>query len=135
MTGTTGARRTEPSAWAVGGTALGASLLIMVGLFQGFEGLAALVNDDFFVRTSSYAFAFDLTAWGWIHLGFGVLLVLTGFFLLGGSPVAAGVAVGLAGLSALSNFLFLPYYPVWAVLVIALDVFVIWAILRTSADG
>jgi hypothetical protein len=134
MTGTTSTETREPSAWAVGGTALGASLLIMVGLFQGFEGLAAIVNDDFFLRTESYAFALDLTTWGWIHLAFGIVLVLTGFFLLTGSPVASGIAIGLAGLSALSNFLFLPYYPVWAVLVIALDVFVIWAILRTTAD-
>jgi len=134
MSSTARTQRAEPSAWAVGGTALGASLLIMVGLFQGFEGLAAIVNDDFFLRTEAYAFALDLTAWGWIHLVFGVILVVTGFLLLTGSPVASGIAVGLAGLSALSNFLFLPYYPVWAVLVIALDVFVIWAILRTSAD-
>ncbi|MGW8566612.1 DUF7144 family membrane protein [Isoptericola sp. NPDC055881] len=125
----------EPSVWAVGGTALAAALLIMAGLFQGFEGLAALLDDDFLLRPDGYAFALDLTAWGWIHVLLGVALALTGVFLLRGSPVAAGVAIAVAGLSAVSNFLFLPYYPLWAVLVIALDVFVVWAILRTTTSG
>ena len=70
----------------------------------------------------------DFTAWGWVHLVLGIVAGLTGVGLLTGNTVARIVGVGIAGLSALVNLAFMPAYPVWSVLAIALDVVVIYAI-------
>jgi hypothetical protein len=118
------------SGWAIGGLTFAASMLILIGMFQAIDGLVAIFNDEFFVRTENYTFDFDVTAWGWIHLILGVLLVFTGWGLYAQRTWAGVVAIFLAMLSAIANFFFIPYYPFWSILVIALDVWVIWAITR-----
>lgn len=120
------------SGWATGGVIFAATMMIMIGLFQAFQGLAAIINDEFYVVVSDYAFDVDLTAWGWIHLIVGVLVVIAGFALFSGSTVAGVVAIALAGLSAIANFFFIPYYPFWSLLIIGLAVYVIWAITRSG---
>jgi hypothetical protein len=118
------------SGWAVGGATFAATMLIVIGIFQSIAGLAAIFDDEFYVVTQNYVFDLDVTAWGWIHLIVGILLIVTGYFLFTGAKWAAGVAVGLAVLSAIVNFLFIPYYPFWAILQIALAVWVIWSLTR-----
>ena len=118
------------SGWAIGAIGFAASLLTLVGGFQVIAGLAAIINDDFFVVARNYAFDLDVSAWGWVHLVMGVLLVATGFGLFARSVWAGVAAIFLAMLSALANFFFIPYYPFWSLLIIALDVWVIWALSR-----
>ena len=118
------------SGWAIGGATFAATMLIVIGIFQSIAGLAAIFDDQFYVVTQNYAFDLDVTAWGWIHLIVGILLIVTGYFLFTGAKWAAGVAVGLAVLSAIANFFFVPYYPFWAILQIALAVWVIWSLTR-----
>jgi hypothetical protein len=65
---------------------------------------------------------------GWIHLLLGLLVAFAGWGLLSGQTWARVVAITLAVLSAIANFLWLPYYPFWSMLIIAVDIFVIWAI-------
>jgi hypothetical protein len=132
MTETSGyrsARRAEePSGWAVGFILFAAIMLIMVGVFQGLQGLVAIFENEFYVATRNYTFKFDATTWGWIHLIFGVIMAFAGWGLLSGRTWARTVAIILAVLSAIANFLFIPYYPFWSLLIITLDVFVIWAV-------
>lgn len=120
----------EPSGWAVGGVVLAGTIMIMLGVFQFFEGLAAIIDDEFYVVLPNYAFEADTTAWGWIHLILGVIVLIAGFYLFAGSRAAGAIAIILAGLSAVANFFFIPYYPLWALLLIALAVYVIWAVAR-----
>ncbi|GAA4057415.1 MULTISPECIES: DUF7144 family membrane protein [Actinomadura] len=124
-TTTTEERRTE---WALGVVLFAGILLITVGIFQLVAGIAALVRREFFVVTANYAFSVNVTAWGWIHIVIGILLILTGWGIMAGRLLARIVGVGMAVISAVANFLFLPYYPAWSMLMIALDVFVIWAL-------
>jgi hypothetical protein len=109
-----------------------AALMILVGVFQSLQGIAALNDDEVFAVRPDSTYDLDVTAWGWGHLIIGAIVVLTGFFLSTGSATAGGVAIGLAGMSAIANFAFIPYYPFWATLIIALDVFVIWAVARSG---
>ncbi len=113
---------------AVGIALFGASLMIMAGVFQAIQGIVALANDTFYVLGDEYVFQFDLTSWGWAHLALGALLILTGAFLMAGATWARWTGVVLAGVSAVANFLWLPYYPLWSILVIAIDVAIIWAL-------
>jgi hypothetical protein len=120
----------EVSGWAAGGVVFAATVLILIGIFQAIAGLVAIIDDDFYVVTRNYTFDLDVSAWGWIHLVVGILLVCVGFALFARSTWAGVTAIILAGLSAVANFFFIPYYPFWAILVIALDIWVIWSLTR-----
>jgi len=119
-----------PSSWAVGGYAFAIVMLMIIGVFQAIAGLVAIIDDDFYVVGQNYTFNFDTSGWGWIHLLLGLLLILVGYFLYTGAVWAVVFAIVLAGLSAIVNFFFIPYYPFWSILVIALDIWVIWALTR-----
>ena len=124
----------EPvSGWALGGVTFAACVLTLIGGFHVIAGLVAIIDDNFYVVTRNYTFDLDTTAWGWIHLIMGALLIATGVGLFSRQTWAGVTAIFLAALSALANFFFIPYYPFWAILVIALDVWVIWALTRPGA--
>lgn len=123
----------DGSALAAGiGVMFAATMMIVNGIFQCFQGLAAIVNDDFFVTLPNYVVNIDVSTWGWVHLGLGVLVVIGGFYLFSGSRTAGIFALVLAVISAVGNFAFIPYYPFWTLLLIGLDVFIIWAITRSG---
>ena len=122
-----GAQR-EPSGWAVGLILFAGIMMIIAGVFQAVQGLVAIFENEFYVATRSYLFQFDATTWGWIHLLIGLLVAFAGWGLLSGRTWARTVAIILAVLSAIANFLFIPYYPFWSLLIITLDIFVIWAV-------
>lgn len=114
--------------WAWGVGAFAGVVLVTVGLFQFLEGLSAVLKDDVYVATHDYLYSINLTGWGWIHLIIGAVAVVVGVCVLYGQTWARGTGVLIAVLSAVSNFAFLPHYPFWSMLVIAIDVLVIWAL-------
>ena len=123
------------SGWATGGVIFAGSMMLLIGLFQMIAGFVAIIDDEFFVVRPNYTFELDVSGWGWIHLVIGIVLILLALGVLTGRAFARGVAVGLLVLSALANFFFIPYYPVWSIVVIAIDVFVIWALTRPEAEA
>jgi hypothetical protein len=123
----------EPSGWAIGGLAFAGCVLTLVGCFELITGLVAIFDDEFFVVARNYTFELDTSAWGWIHALIGLLLITTGIGLLNRSTWAGVTAIVLAMLSAIANFFFIPYYPFWSILVIALNVWVIWSLTRPGA--
>ena len=123
----------QVSGWAIGGLTFAATMLVMIGIFQVIAGLVAIIDDQFYVVARGYTFDLDTTVWGWIHLVLGVLLVVAGYGLFRRSTWAGVTALFLAVLSAVDNFFFIPYYPFWSLLLIALNVWVIWALTRPGA--
>jgi hypothetical protein len=121
------------SGWTFGGIAFAATMLLLIGVYQGIAGLVAIIDDEFYVVARNYTFDLDVSAWGWIHLILGIALVVTGYFLFTRAPWAGIVAIVLAALAAVENFFFIPYYPFWSIVVIALCVWVIWALTRPGA--
>ena len=118
----------ETSGW-VGWIGFAGFILILNGVFSAVQGLAALIGTDvYYVITSGTLYLFDITTWGWWNLILGVVLVLVGLALLTGARWARIVAVILASLSAVGQLLLLPAQPWWAVIVIAVDILVIYAI-------
>ena len=120
----------EVSGWAVGGTVFAATVLMLVGVFQPIAGLVAIFDDNFYVVSRNYTFDLDTTAYGWIHLLIGIALVVVAWGLFSRSAWAGVVAILIASLSAVANFFFIPYYPAWSILMIALNVWVIWSLTR-----
>jgi hypothetical protein len=121
------------SGWAASGITFAATMMLLIGIFEGIAGLSAIIDDQFYVVAGNYAFDLDVTAWGWVHLLLGILLVVAGWGLYARSTWAGVLAILLAVLSAVANFFFIPYYPFWSILVIALCVWVIWALTRPGA--
>jgi hypothetical protein len=118
----------QVSSWAVGGAIFAAVIMMIVGVFHVIAGLTAVIKDKFFVVTPNYLLTFNVSGWGWIHLIMGGVLVIAGFFVLSGRLWARAIGILVVALSAIANFLFIPYYPFWALLMIGLDVFVIWSL-------
>jgi len=109
-------------------------LLVVAGLWHALAGLAALLNDEFYLTTQDYAYALDLTGWGWGHLALGTLVALAGAGVLMERTWGRVLGIVLVVLSLVANFLFIPYYPVWSLVLIAIDVVILWA-LAVWPDG
>ena len=116
-------------------------VLLISGIFSVVQGLAALIGPDTcYVLTSGSLWLMDVAGWGWWNLIIGVLLVLTALALFAGQTWARVIAVILAVLSAVGQLLLIPAQPWWALIVIAIDVLVIYALivhgreLRPDAD-
>ncbi|MET8938428.1 hypothetical protein ABZ329_19240 [Streptomyces rubiginosohelvolus] len=124
------------SPWAAGGTVFAGVLLFVDGVLGVLKGIAGIASNDVYTRINDYVFKFSVTSWGWIHLILGVVLILVGWGILKGAAWARGAGVALASLNLIANFMWLPYTPVWAIVTIAIDVFVIWALCtdRSSED-
>jgi hypothetical protein len=111
-----------------GFTGFAGAIMILSGIWGALLGIAAIAKDKFFVVAPNYVYKIDTTGWGWIHLILGILVAVAGICLLLGQTWARLTALVLACISAIAQFMFLPYYPLWAILIIALDIFVIWAL-------
>ena len=116
------------SPWAHGIAVFAGVVMIVGGAFQALEGLAGIVRDKWLVVLPTYIYAFDLTVWGVIHLLVGLALLVIGLFLLRGATWARVAGMIAAVISAILNFVWLPFSPWWALLVIAVDFLIIWAL-------
>ncbi|MFC9298956.1 hypothetical protein ACFTWH_33155 [Streptomyces sp. NPDC057011] len=118
----------DASGWAAGGTMFAAVLMMINGVFAIFEGIAALAKDDVLLRVRDYTFKFDVTAWGWIHLIIGIIVLIIGIAILTGTTWGRALGIALTGVMIILHFLWLPYQPLWSLIAIAIGVFVIWAL-------
>ncbi|MFH9859499.1 hypothetical protein [Streptomyces sp. NPDC017202] len=124
-----GPRPPDRSGTGVGGcVTLAGTLMLCGGFLALLQGVAAIAEDDIYARVGSYVYGLSLTGWGWIHLVLGLLAAVTGASLLRGSPRARVPGVLLASLGLVAQFLFLPYEPLWSVVVMAVDVLVLRAL-------
>ena len=128
------AQEPPPSGLATGFIMFAGVMMIMAGSFQAFSGLVAIFENEFYVTTPNYLLQLDATSWGWIHLLLGLLVVFAGFAVLNGMVWGRIIGVVLAVLSAFANFAFIPYSPFWSTLIIAVDIFVIWALTVHGRD-
>ncbi|MCP2280385.1 DUF7144 family membrane protein [Nocardia amikacinitolerans] len=117
------------------GTSIGAAILLLtVGVLQILEGISAVVDDELFVVGPEYVYQFDISTWGWIHIVLGAILVICAIGLMTGSTWGRVAAIVIAALAIIANFLSLPYYPYWSILIIALSIVVIWAVSTWRTD-
>ena len=129
MTTTDPRREREPSVGAYGVSVFAGVILVTLASFQILEGLSAVLKDNLYVSGLNYAYEIDLTTWGWIHLVIGVIGVAVGLGILSRPGLGdTSSAYSFAVVSALSQFMFLPFYPFWALLLIGMNILVIWAL-------
>ena len=118
-----------PTAW-VGWIAFAAVFMIVSGVFGAIEGLTGIFRDDsFFTTQGGITLSFSFTTWGWIHLLLGILLVLVGIALIKGATWAQFAALVLVSLHLVSQFWYFSVYPLWAFIVILIDILILYAII------
>jgi hypothetical protein len=117
-------QRTGWTGWIV----FAAIMMIVAGSLNLLYGIIAAVNDEWVVWTNRADVYLDLSEWGWVHIIMGGIVLLSGIGLFSGSFIARMVAVIVAAISLIGNFFFIPVYPLWALIVITIDVLVIWAV-------
>ncbi|MEV0355324.1 acetyltransferase [Nocardia sp. NPDC050697] len=127
--------RTDPPAepmqkqsLALGISAVAAVMLMVVAALSILEGTVAIAGDELYFAGPEYLYALDTTTWGWVHVVLGIVGMVCGIGLLFGTAWGRYAAIGIAALVIIANFLSLPYYPMWSVLVIALSIAVMWAV-------
>lgn len=121
--------RQRAAAGAAGGlAAFTGVIMVLAGTLHALQGVVALTNGSLFIYAQDYVFEFDLTTWGWIHLTAGVVIAAAGLGVLTGATWARVVAGILAGASFVASFLWLPYYPLWGLVVMALDACILWSV-------
>ncbi|MQY36067.1 hypothetical protein SRB17_40640 [Streptomyces sp. RB17] len=111
-----------------------AGIMMMVsGPLSILMGAAGIAHDTLFAA-SRYAYRFDITSWGWIHLAMGVALVIAGLGVLTGRSWGRGAGVAVAAISLITQFMFVPYYPLWAIPVMTLDLLILFALTRVHIE-
>lgn len=113
---------------AVGGVVFAAFVMGIIGAYHAIAGLSAVLNENFYQAQDDYAFDFDVNARGWVQLITGVIVFAAAVSLFSGRTWARLVVMTIAAMSALENFFFTPYQPVWSAILIALDILVIWSL-------
>jgi hypothetical protein len=104
-------------------------MLVMLGGFQAMEGIVAIIRDEYYLVTrNGLVIDLDYTTWGWIHLVLGLLAAAAGVGIFAGQMWARVLGIVIAVMSALANMAFLAAYPIWATIMIAVDVLVIYAL-------
>lgn len=119
---------------AAGITMFAVTMLLVAGILSIVRGLAGVTKDEIFLIPSEYSYQLDVSSWGWIHLSLGILLVAVAIGMMLTATWARIFACCLAALSIIANFLSLPYYPWWSVIIIAIDLTVIWAVATWNPD-
>lgn len=124
---------TKSSGW-VGWVMFGAVMMVIAGLYQGFVGLAAILNNDWLVFAQEGVYLVDIGVWGWVHLVLGAVLIGAGLSLFSGSAFGRAVATVAISLAILANLLFLFALPVWSILALIVNVLVLYAVLAHGEE-
>jgi len=127
--------RATPTATTSTGTpwsgwlAFAAILLAVVGSVNIVQGLAALLDEGYFVaRTNNQLLIADFATWGWVLLIWGTLQLASGLGVGVGQGWARYTAIAVVSVSVLIQIAFLAAYPIWSTIIIALDVIVLYAL-------
>jgi hypothetical protein len=123
----------EPSRGAIGWITFAGILMIIGGGFAILQGLGWLINSDQF-QGKDAVFSGSATTWGWIQLIVGAIVFFAGFGVFTGNVLARTVGVFAACASALTTFVSIRFYPVWGIIVIAMDLAIIWALTAHGRD-
>jgi hypothetical protein len=125
----------DVSSWTAGFIVFAALMMMLVGVFHALVGLIGVLDDDFYVVREGYELKIDIAAWGWFHMIGGSVIVVAGWYLLlTGSLWARLIAILVVSISMIWNFVSIPYYPVWSILLIAIDGAILWAIIAHGAE-
>jgi len=112
-------------------------MMVIIGGLDFFEGLIAVIRGQYYAVTPNQIVVVDLTAWGWIMIIWGVLLVFAGFGLLSGATWARWFSIVVLSLNIIAQLGFVgsSQYPLWALTVLTLTIVVLYALIVRWNDS
>jgi hypothetical protein len=116
-----------PSDKGVGWVVFAGIMFMVSSMLNVIWGIAAVSNSHFFVGNASYILS-DLNTWGWVAIGFGVLEALAGLSIWYGGAFGRWFGIGVASFAILGAMMSIPAYPIWALVLVAIDVLVIYGL-------
>ncbi|MFI2780633.1 DUF7144 family membrane protein [Streptomyces sp. ALB3] len=108
--------------------------LIISGVLSILQGITGIARDRLYGVPRQYEYRFDLTTWGWIHLIVGVALVIVGFGVLRTLSWGRSAGMTIAAISLVTQFMFIPYYPLWSISIMTLDLVILWGLARIGVS-
>ncbi len=106
-------------------------LMVIIGAIDFFEGLIAVIRDQYYVFGPQQIIVFDMTTWGWITMIWGIIIGLAGLGLLAGASWARWFTIVVASINVLGQLGSFgnQAYPLWSLASIALTIVVIYALI------
>ena len=124
----------QASSW-VGWIAFAAVSMLAIGAFHVIQGVAALADPDYYPAVGrGPATGMGLSAWGWVHIATGLVLIVAGLCVFAGQAWARALGVAVAVVSAVASFGFVGAYPILSLVVIGMDVVIILALTVHGSD-
>jgi hypothetical protein len=119
---------TKETGWT-GWIAFAVVVLLLQGMFGLIIGFVALFQEDVYAATERSIWVLDMSSWGWVHILSGLFAVIAGASLAKGYMFGRVIAVIVAMIAAIVNMAFVPIYPLWSLMMVAIAFFVIWAVI------
>jgi hypothetical protein len=111
------------------------TVMLIGGILEFLRGLTALFTNTLYVSTPKYVFELNVTTWGWVHLIWGIVLVAAGGLILSGRTLGRILGLVPASVAVILNFMSMPLYPLWSTVLLAINVFVIWALCTAESPS
>lgn len=124
----------EVTSW-IGWVYFAGFMMLILGVFQAIAGLVGLLNNTFYVAARDHLVAFNVTAWGWVDLIIGIVVICAGIGVFSGSTWARAFGIFLASLNLISQFAFVNAYPIWSIIMMIVDVLIIYALTVHGAEA
>jgi hypothetical protein len=123
------AQNTDPVTGWTGWVVFAAVFMMIIGALNAIQGLGAIFRDEaYWLTISGDVLVFDTTTWGWIHLLVGLAMIAVGAMLMRGSTFARVIAIALVAVNLIAQFTSANLYPFWALILIAVDIVIIYAL-------
>jgi len=113
---------------ADGYTTQGGLFLVLAGLLTFLVGLAFVVRHSYYHSHGLYAYNWGIVSWGWVLFGLGIATFAVGTSHLLGVPMSRPLGITLAVLTVVAGFMIIPFYPLWAIIIVALGIAAVWGL-------
>jgi hypothetical protein len=106
----------------------------IVAIYNILSGLAAITEDDQTEALADVLFGIDITAWGWFWLLLGIVQLVTAYLLWTRHPLGQMLGLIWAFIGASLSVFMIFVAPLWAIVVLALYVGIIYALVGASEE-
>ena len=117
-----------------GGPFFAALLMIIGGVMAALTGIAGIAKTTFYVVPANYWITLNVTSWGWVLVGMGVILLVAGFGVMSGANWARWLGIGVVSVSAVVSFLFIPIAPFVSITLIVVDLGIIYSLVLHARE-
>jgi hypothetical protein len=116
-----------------GWVAFAGTLLLIIGVLNVIQGIAAIGSAHFYVSNAHYIFG-SLKTYGWVVLILGVLEALAGIGIFAANQVARWGGVAILILSAIAQLLMMQSYPFWSLTLFAVAILALYGLIAHGSE-